>query len=524
MALTVERAAAGWVSRRDLLRHGGRIGIGVSLLRATARGAGTGRAGSTIRVAAPAPAGAIDPLTVSDSGGTLMLCQTGEFLTLDGPDGVLRPMLATAWRPNADATVWQFSLRPGVRFHDGSAFTAADVVATMDRLADPRRGSNALSVLRGVLSPGGTRRVDDLTVAFHLDAPCGHFPYAVSSDNYNAIMLPAYYDGAYERHFIGTGPFRLASYAPHEGARFVRNERYWGRPARPARTVFSFFGAQAPQILALEDGQVDVIASLVVQGAQGLLGDARFRTVAIPSAIQRHLHMRCDRPPFADARIRRAVALTLDRPGLVAGLFDGRAQPGNDSPFAPVYPSSAPAPQPARNLDEARRLMAEAGAASGFSAVLTTERYGEIADYAVVVQNACREIGITLDLRIEEPASYYGTAQRGASDWLDSTMGITEYGHRGVPDAILSAALTTHGDWNSARFANAEYDRLVSAYVAAVDPGAQRDAAARIEALLLEQTPVVIAYFCDYVFATAACVRGVRASAISQVFLQDAEI
>jgi peptide/nickel transport system substrate-binding protein len=111
-----------------------------------------------------------------------------------------------------------------------------------------------------------------------------------------------------------------------------------------------------------------------------------------------------------------------------------------------------------KNLDEARALMRQAGAADGFSATLTTERYGEIPDYAVIVQNACAQIGITLTLRIEEPSSYYGTAQRGASDWLDSAMGITEYGHRGVPDAILSAALTTHGDWNSARFANPDYD------------------------------------------------------------------
>ncbi len=461
---------------------------------------------------------------MSETGGTLMLCQTGEFLALDSADGGLRPMLATRWWPNRDASVWTFALRPGVTFHDGTPFTAADVVATMDRLADPRHGSNALSVLRRVLSPGGTQRIDDTTVAFHLDAPNGHFPYYVSSDNYNAIMLPAHYDGAYERHFIGTGPFRLENYTPHAGAAFVRNPHYWGAPPKPARTVFSFFGAQAPQILALEAGRVDVIASLAVQGAQGLLADARFRTIALPSAIQRHLHMRCDRPPFADARIRRAVALSLDRPGLVHGLFDGRAQLGNDSPFAPVYPSTAPAPQRQKNLAEARALMHQAGAGDGFAATLTTERYGEIADYAVIVQNACAQIGITLTLRIEEPSSYYGTAQRGASDWLDSTMGITEYGHRGVPDAILSAALTSRGDWNSARFANADYDTLVAAYVAATDPDVQREAAGRIEALLLEQTPIVIAYFCDYLFATGARVRGVQASAISQIFLQDASI
>ena len=470
------------------------------------------------------PGGAIDPLTVSDSGGAMMLCQTGEFLLFDGPDLILRPMLATRWSPNDDASVWTFSLRPGVVFHDGSVFNAACVVATMDRLADPRHGSNALSVLRGVLSVGGTRRIDDLTVAFHLDAPNGHFPYYVSSDNYNAIMLPASYEGGYEAHFTGTGPFRLESYTPQSGASFVRNPAYWGKPALPARTEFSFFADQAPQILALEDDQVDVIAQIAVQGAQGLLRDGRFRTIDLPSAIQRQLHMRNDAPHFSDKRVRQAIALALDRPALVHGLFEGRAVRGNDSPFAPVYPSTTSAPQRVRNLNAARELMRAAGLSSGFSATLTTERYQEIPDYAVVVQNACADIGIRLNLRIEEPAGYYGSAQRGASDWLDSEMGMTEYGHRGVPDAILSAALTTHGDWNAARFSNMAYDRLVASYVATIDLPAQRDIAGQIDALLLDQTPVVIAYFCNYIVATGPGVTGLSATAISQLFLAGASV
>jgi peptide/nickel transport system substrate-binding protein len=520
---------AGRLSRREVLRHARRIGMAAPLLGAldgrNALAAPRGPAGSTIRVAAPVPAGAIDPLTVSESGGALMLCQTGEFLVFDGPDLMLRPMLALSWSPNNDGSVWTFALRPGVKFHDGSAFTAADVVATMDRLADPKNGSNALSVLRGVLSVGGTRRIDDVTVAFHLDAPNGNFPYYVSSDNYNAIMLPARYQGGYERDFIGTGPFRLESYTAKSGAGFVRNDHYWGRAALPVRTIFSFFTDQAPQVLALEGGEVDVIAQIAVQGAQGLLRDARFRIIDIPSAIQRQLHMRVDKPPFADKRVRQAVSLTLDRPALVYGLFDGRAQLGNDSPFAPVYPSTAAnVPQRRRDLPQARALMQAAGAGGGFATTLTTSRYQEIPDYAVVVQNACAEIGIDLTLRIEDPAAYYGTAQRGGSDWLDSGMGITEYGHRGVPDAILSAALTSHGDWNSAHFHNAEYDRLVAAYVAATDLQVQRDTARRIELLLLNETPLVIAYFCNYLVATRGNVSGVFATAISQLFLQDAAL
>jgi len=471
------------------------------------------------------PAGEIEPVTVSEIGGLAMLCQTGEFLVMDGADLILRPSLALSWKPNDDCSAWTFALRPGVKFHDGQAFGAADVVATMDRLSDPKQGSNALSVLRGVLSPGATKRLDDLTVRFELDAPNGNFPYFVSSDNYNAIMLPANYAGDFEQNFNGTGPFKLERYQPKVGASFVRNPAYWGRPALPARTEFSFFTDQQPQILALEDDQVDAIVQISVQGAQGLLRDPDVRIIDIPASTHRQLHLRCDEGPLADKRVRQAIALSLDRPGLVHGLFQGRAKLGNDSPFAPIYPSTDPSvPQRAKDLPKARALMQAAGHAEGFDITLTTERMQEIPDLAVLVQNACAEIGIRVSLRIEDGGTYYGAAQFGRSDWLDSPMGITDYGHRGVPNVDLAAPYLSNGAWNAAHFKNAEYDKLVAAYVAATDLNVQRDTAGKIQRLLLEETPIIIPYFYDYIAATGPTVTGVSVSGMSQIFLQDAAL
>jgi peptide/nickel transport system substrate-binding protein len=513
---------AGRLNRRSFLRHAARIGMLTAL---PGRARALGRPGATIRVASQVPAGAIEPLTVSEIGGLVMLCQTAEFLIMDGPDLVLRPALALTWKPNADCSAWTFTLRPNVKFHNGRPFGAADVIATMDRLADPRQGSNALSVLRGVLSPGGTKRIDDLTVRFDLDAPNGNFPYYLSSDNYNAVMLPADYDGDFEKTFIGTGPFRLERYAAKVGASFVPNPIYWGRPALPARTEFSFFNDQQPQILALEDDQVDVIVQISVQGAQGLLRDPDVKIIDFPAATHRQLHVRCDAGPMADKRVRQAIALSLNRPGLVHGLFQGRAKLGNDSPFAPIYPSTDTAvPQRARDIGQARALMQAAGMADGFETALTTERIQEIPDLAVLVQNACKEIGIRINLRIEDGATYYGAAQFGRSDWLDSPMGITDYGHRGVPNVTLAAPYLSNGSWNAAHFRNAEYDRLVAGYNAAIDLGTQRDIAGKIERLLLNETPVIIPYFYDYIAATGPTVSGCAFSAMSQVFLQDASL
>ena len=529
----VDEFLAGRLDRRALLREGSRIGLALPLLSgllgpfgtARAQGRTQGRAGATIRAAIPMPSGAVEPVTVANLGGTVLLMQTGEFLARDGNDLVLRPMLALSWSPNDDATVWTFKLRPNVKFHDGHVLEAADVVATMDRLANPKNGSNALSAFKGVLGVGGTRKVDDLTVAFHLDAPNGNFPYIVSSDNYNAIILPADYAGDFEKTFNGTGPFKLERYVAKVSASFVRNPDYWGPPVLPARTEFTFYADQQPQVLALQGGQVDVVSQVAVQGAQGLLNNPDVKIIKVRAATHRELHMRNDVPKFADKRVRQAIAMTLDRPAIVAGLFRGLGEVGNDSPFAPVCPSTDPAvPQRKKDIAGAKALMAAAGAAEGFEATLTTERLQEIPDYAVLIQNACAQIGVKLNLKIEADSAYYGSAHYGQSDWLDSEMGITDYGHRGVPNTLLGAPLLSGGAWNAAHFHNADYDKLVADYVATTDLSVQRGIAGKIQALLLDETPVIYAYFYDYLAATGADVKGVEVTAISQMFLAGASV
>jgi peptide/nickel transport system substrate-binding protein len=528
----IDEFLAGRVSRRGFLRRGSAIGLAAPMLGAIAAAidpftapaarAGAGKPDTTIRVGNSVPAGAIDPVTVGDTGGLVMLQQVGDFLVLDLPNLRLAPMLATSWKPNRDGSVWTFTLRQGVKFHSGKMLTADDVVATIDRLADPKNASNALSVFKGVLAKGNTKKIDDHTVAFHLDAPNGNFPYYVSSDNYNAIILPADYKGDFEKTWDGTGPFRIEKYVPKVGARFVRNPDWWGGKVLPARTEFNFYNDQQPQVLALQGGQLDVVSQIAVQGAQGLLNDPDTTIIKLEAATHRQVHMRCDIPPFNDKRIRRALALTLDRPAIITGLFRRLADLGNDSPFAPVYPSTdASVPQRQKNITEAKQLMAAAGS-RGFSVTLTTEQFQEMPDYAVLVQNAAKEIGIDIKLKIEPQAAYYGSAVFGKSDWLDSPLGMTDYGHRGTPDVLLAAPLTSRGSWNAAHFQNPEYDKLVAEFVAAVELTNQRKIAGRIEELLLDETPIIFAYFYDYLTATRKNVTGVQPNAISQLFLQSA--
>jgi len=525
----IDGFSAGTVSRRDFLRHGSVLGLSLTTLGGIA-GLGMPRAaraqaGATIRVGQIMPAAAIEPVSVANAGGLILLQQVGEFLCVSGPDLVLRPVLAESWTPNDTADVWTFKIRSGVKFHDGRPMVAKDVAASIARLANPANSSNALSAFVGVLTPEGITAPDDTTVVFTLEAPNGNFPYLVSSDNYNAIILPADYAGDFEQNFNGTGSFKLERYEAKVGASFVRNEEYWGPKALPARTEFKFYADIQPMLLALQGGEVDILQQVPVLAGAGIVNDPNFNVISLGSAAHQQLHMRCDMEPFTDKRVRRAIALALDRPALVKGLMRGKAVEGNDSPFAPVFPSTdTSVEQRAKNIAEAKQLMEAAGKADGFQITLTTERYLEIPEYAQLVQSAAREIGVQIDLNVLDQGAYYGEAVYGKSNWLDSVMGITDYGHRGVPNVYLNAPLKSDGTWNAAHFKNADYDRLVEGYVAAGTLEGQQEYSGQIQRLLLDETPVIFGYFYDFIVVGSKALQGAQPTAMSQLFLDQASM
>jgi peptide/nickel transport system substrate-binding protein len=538
----IDELVEGRISRRDFVRKGAVIGMSTTLMGAilsacggannssssssgSSSAAGTPVKGGTLKLASQAPTGAINPLTIADAGGLNMLAQTGEFLAFDNNTALqLQPMLATKWTPSNGGSVWTFTLRPGVKFHDGSPLTADDVVYTFQQLADPKNASNALSTFSGVLKESGVQKVDSMTVAFHLEAPNGNFPYLVSSDNYNAIIVPKGYDfSKWQKTFIGTGPWKLQNYSQNTSASFVPNPDYWGGAPHLDGTTFNFYTSQQPQILALQGGQVDVIVQFVVQGAQSLLNNSSYNIIKLKSANHRELSMRNDMAPFNDPRVRQAIALTLDRPGMVQALLNGDGQVGNDSPFAPKFPSTnTSVPQRAQDLSKAKQLLTAAGHPHGFSTTLTTEQYEEIPALAQVIAEAATKIGVNMKLKVETQSNYYGKATYGNSDWLDAIVSLVDYGDRGVPNVFLEAPLVSGGPWNAAHFKNPQYDKLVKQYVATVDLQTQKSLAGQIETLLLNETPIVVPYFIDGLTATTSSVHGVNPTSISAIYLKDA--
>jgi peptide/nickel transport system substrate-binding protein len=521
----IDELIAGRVSRREFIRYATVIGFSFPALAIVLEACATGntpttggniKKGGRLNVGHQTPAGAMDPILTNDLGRLTIIGQCGEYLCWSDSNLHLRPVLATSWTPNSAGTEWTFKIRQGVKYNDGSTtMTVDDVVATFKRLADPTvTGNNALSNFKGVLSPSGVTKVDSQTVKFTLDSANGNFPYLVSSDNYNAIILPASYSGGWDKTFIGTGPWKLKEYVVNDHVSLDKNPNYWDPNNQPYLDGldFKFYASEPSAILAFQAGSLDVYTQFSVANGLSLLTDANTTVIDIPSAAHRQVHLRVDKPPFNDKLVRQAMGLAIDRPTIITGLWNGKAQLANDHPLFKMYPSSdTSVAQRAQDITKAKSLMAQAGKSSGVDVTLYTEQVQEIPQLAALLVSAGAQVGIRITLNITDSGTYYDKY------WLDSPMGITDYGHRGVPNTFLSAPLLSTGTWNAAHFANTTYDGYYNDYVKAVDLTGQKAASGKIEQLLLDETPLVIPYNYDHLVAVKKKVAGVEATGMGHV-------
>ena len=215
-------------------------------------------------------------------------------------------------------------------------------------------------------------------------------------------------------------------------------------------------------------------------------------------------------------------------------VFDGlRVVSGTSSVSIPLSgfktPSAGTVPEVAFDIEKAKQLVADAG--GGFDVPLYGINFREGPDYAVLLQNAAKAIGINLDIKLQ--GDYYDVNWVRTYDpsVAGSDIGITDYGHRGVPDVYLNAALKSFksvddgaGVWNAAEFSNAEYDSLVDTYSSSPDLQSQKDAAQKITGILQDEVPMLIGYNINYLSVTKSNVTGVVPTAMGHMFTENAAI
>ena len=544
----VEAFAAGRVSRREFVRLGLMLGMTTAALAAcggtdTPSGGGSSAAatdvgvggadvkvktGGSMRVASIAPSSpGLDSVTMIDLATYGVVGQVYEYLCAAAGDLKLIPQLAESWTPNADGSVWTFKLRQNVKWGDGSAFTSADVVETMERLV--KAGNSGL---KGIIAAGSVAAPDAGTAVFTLTGPNGNFPYLVSSDNPQSAINPkALAPGTtLDKSTIGgTGPFKLdPGYDAKTGATFSRNDAWWGGKTPLDKSEWVFFQDLQAQVVALQSGSVDGIVQFQVLGGEGLLNDPNLTLIKLRAATHRQIWMRTDTGQFKDAKVRQALGYSLDRAAMVQALFKGAAEIGNDHVIAPVYPYFDPAiAQRPRDVAKAKALLAEAGVTGPLKAVLNCGKLQEIPDLAALIKNNAAEAGFDLTISVQDLSSFYGKSWcpekpvdppcSGATE-----LGIVDYGHRGTPDVYLNAALKGKGVWNSSQYNSPAFDTAFADFQKSVGVDAQKVAAGKLEQLLLDDTPVAVPYFYNFLSAHSKKYAGASVTGLGQLNLSKA--
>ncbi|HET9461871.1 MAG TPA: ABC transporter substrate-binding protein [Gaiellaceae bacterium] len=531
----IDELIGGELDRDEFLRRATMFGIGAGTLGLLLKYVGEAdlafaapqtavQAGGTIRVGIPVFGASLEPYLLNEGGSLAFAGIPGEYLTFTSPQGKVLPALAASWKPNADATVWTFQLRKGVRFHNGKEMTSADVVACLKHYVS--KGSNA--GLGPSFDADGVSARGKYTVVVRLKSPTGVFPYLLSQTTYQAIIQPAAIvakPGTWVASgMIGTGAFKLKNYVDKRSAELVRHTAYWGgRPALDGVRV-TYFQSSAALVLALRAGQVDLVMQLSPQEAQPFRNNSKYTVYGLPTAAHRQVCLRTDVAPFRDARVRRAVALVIDRPQQVERVMLGAAQVGNDNPFWRGFDSTDRSTKQRRqNLELARALLSAAGA-ENLKFNLTTWNFLDHTDHAASIQAYARQAGIEVGLEVMDVGKYYDSEPAGAdyfttTPWLNRQATLTEYGARGVPNIYITRCYMSTGDWNASHYKNPEFDSLARTYLGAAEIAAQRKATKRMAGLLLRDTPVITDYFIRYTTASSSKVKNYVPEGISHIRL-----
>jgi peptide/nickel transport system substrate-binding protein len=318
-----------------------------------------------------------------------------EGLTRFREDGSIAPGLAESWEVSEDGRSYTFHLRDGVRFHDGTAFDAGDVVFSLDRARGPDSTNAQKALFDGIEA---VTALDPGTVRVDLGAPDSGFLWALAWGD-AVILAPETADAAATAP-VGTGPFRFDRWVRGDRVELVRNDAYWGAPVALDRAVFRFISDPTAAYAALLAGDIDAFPNVPApETLMQFKADPHFQVTVGLTEGETILAINNARPPLDDIRVRRAIAHAIDRQALIDGALYGYGTPIG-SHFAPHHPAYVDLTGlSAYDPDAARSLLAEAGFADGLRLTLTLPPPAYARRGGEIVAAQLRAVGI--DARIE---------------------------------------------------------------------------------------------------------------------------
>lgn len=415
-----------------------------------------------------------------DTDDAFLLTQLGATETLVALDADRQPQpgLATEWT-RADPTTWRFTLRPGVVFHDGTPLTAEAVTGALDHV------TGAAAPPRALAGAGITAEADGDAVVVRTAAPDPILPLRLSAPG-TAILAPSAYsaDGPPSVVGTGTGLLRITEADTTQGITLERFERYWGERAQVATVTARYLPDPSARALAFRAGDVDIVLGLPEPAVLELQATPDVQVDTVPTPRTASLYLNQSAPPFADVRVRRAIALAVDRTALGEQALAGSALPASEI-FGPAVPWGADGPAPAADPAAAAALLAQAG--FGPDSPLTVRLWTypnrpELPTLATAVQAMLAEAGVTAEIEIGDYAAQEPEVLAGRYDMMLLSRNLLT----DLPDAagVLGSDYGCTGSYNLNRYCSAEFDALVAGLADVTDVAQRQEVFARAAQLL----------------------------------------
>jgi len=412
----------------------------------------------------------------------------------------LQPGLAQSWE-TPDPLTYIFHLHSGVRFHDGHALTSRDVKWTIDSMLTGLVRSSKTSTYQYIQT---IETPDDRTVIFHLKEPYASLPWNLSD---GAIGIVPYGSGTdFNRHPVGSGPFRYVSAALDKEAVIERNPDYWDKQRIPhlARVRFAVVPDATTRVLELRKGSADIVSNaLPADMVFALQRESSLQIEQAPGSIYNYLAFNLRDPILKDVRVRRAIAYAMDRGPVIHFLWRDQARPADSILPPQSWAFSDAVEHYSHDPARANALLDQAGYRadpSGIRFHLTMKTSTEEAPrlMAAVLQQQLRAVGIALDIRTFEFATFYSDIVKGAFQ-LYSLRWIGGNQDPDIFEAVFDSASFPPRRYNRSFYSNPQVDSLIAHARRSTDQQERARDYAEIQKILSEDLPNIGILYLDNV-------------------------
>jgi peptide/nickel transport system substrate-binding protein len=432
--------------------------------------------------------------------------QVCEYLTWTDEKNITHPYLLERWDVSPDLKTWTLYLRQDVKWHNGNPLTADHVIWNLQQCLDPSVGSSVIGLMKGYMleefdtgqkdakgNPVMSTRLWDSKAIERVDAHtvrlnCKSPQIAVPEHLFHYPLAILYPDdkGVFQPGVQGTGAFELAEYELGKRALLKAHKGYWGEgPYLDAIEFIDTGDDPAAAISAMASQQVSGLVTCDPLQYDALKALPNVQLYQVTTAETAVLRGKVSQKPFSDPRVRKALRLATGAQQIVDVALRGLGKPGEHHHVSPVQPDYAKLAPMNRDIEAAKKLLAEAGYPDGFETEIFVPKdppWNGVESQAAAEQ--WKDVGIRAKINIMPGQEYWDV-------WIKVPLGCTIWYHRPFGLMVLGLAYRSGVPWNESGYSNPEFDKLLTEAEGTIDLDKRREIMAKLETIMQEDGPVV---------------------------------